>query len=250
MNKTRLLVILVLLTACVGHQPAVVRVATDATFEPFHYFDNEGELSGFDIELAREVAVQAGLKAEFIVLPYDELFSGLLEGSHDMVAATTGITQERKKSYLFSEPYFETCQIAVVRTGAREPTVVRDLIGLKIGASGQGTSARAMKLIDGIQISTAEGENIRMLLEHSIDAWIVDEFDAVNAVRSSDGKLRALSDGISTEKYGFVFAGDNRFLQEKINAGLDQVIESGIDIDLLQLHGMQRGPEWPVKCVE
>ncbi len=251
MNKTRFLALLVLLAACTSsNQLPVVRIATDATFAPFHYLDDSGKPTGFDVEFARAVAFRAGFRPEIIVLPYDELFSGLLNGSHDLVAATTGITRERQETYLFSEPYFETCQIAVVRTGASEPAVVGDLVGLRIGASGQGTSARAMNSIEGIHVSTVEGQNVQMLLDQSLDAWIVDEFNAVSAARASKGRLRVLSEGITTEKYGFVFAGENHSLQKMFNAGLAELTAMGTDRVLLEMHGVQRGSGWPVSCTE
>ena len=55
---------------------ATLRIASDATFPPFHFLDEDGLPAGFDIELARELAMEAGLDPQVIVLPYDELFHG------------------------------------------------------------------------------------------------------------------------------------------------------------------------------
>jgi len=251
MNKTRFLAFLVMLAGCVGStHPPVIRIATDATFAPFHHINEQGEPTGFDVELARTVVIDAGFTPEIIVLPYDELFSGLLDGSHDLVAATTGITAERQKIYRFSRPYFETCQVAVVRTGAPEPQRIADLVGLKIGASGQGTSARAMNSINGDPVSITEGESISMLLDRSIDAWIVDEFDAVAVVQNSSRGLRVLRQGIATEQYGLVFAGDNRILQERLDESLNRIFDNGTIENLLRAHGVQREAGWPVTCIE
>ena len=113
-------------------------VATDATFPPFHYVDDDGDVTGYDVELARAVAERAGLTARIVVLPYDDLFQQLLDGDIDVVAATTGITEERQRKYLFSKAYYDTAQVALVRSGDGEPQTRSDLAGLKVGASGSG----------------------------------------------------------------------------------------------------------------
>ena len=96
MNKTLFLFILTVLAGCIsGPRAPVIRIATDTTFAPFHYIDSCGDPAGFDVELARAVVIDAGFRPEVIVLPYDELFSGLLNGTHDLAETTTGITAER-----------------------------------------------------------------------------------------------------------------------------------------------------------
>ena len=99
--------------------PETISIATDATFAPFHYIDESGRVTGYDIELARQLAIRAGFEPEVIVVPYADLFDGLLAGQYNVVAATTGITAERQQSYRFSDPYFDTCQAALVRSGPK-----------------------------------------------------------------------------------------------------------------------------------
>ncbi|HVQ30857.1 MAG TPA: transporter substrate-binding domain-containing protein, partial [Vicinamibacteria bacterium] len=55
----------------------VLRIATDATFPPFHYKDDAGAATGFELGLARLVAERAGFEPVVVVRPYDELLSGL-----------------------------------------------------------------------------------------------------------------------------------------------------------------------------
>ena len=130
--------------AAEGAGRSLLRIASDATFRPFHYLDQAGSATGFDIELARLVAERAGFEAIVVVRPYDQLFSGLATLEHDVVAATTGVTPERERHYLLTTPYFETCQAALVRAGADEPTTLAALGGRRVGAAGSGTSALAL----------------------------------------------------------------------------------------------------------
>ena len=249
MKKTLPILTLMLILGCHGDaRPPVLLIASDATFAPFHLIDDSGVATGFDIELARAVAKHAGFEPEVVVLKYADLFSGLLAGTHDVVAATTGITAERQKTYRFSAPYFTTCQVAVVRTGSGEPQTITELKGKRIGASGAGTSAQAMQMIDGIHVQLNDGEGVTSLLANAIDAWIVDEFDAVAAARKSNDRLRALADGIANEQYGFVLALDRQDLQARINASLASLENDGVVAQLQARFGVERGPTWPVQC--
>jgi cystine transport system substrate-binding protein len=236
-----------LLAGCTTESPApVLRIASDATFAPFHLVDESGNPTGFDIELARAVATQAGFSTEVIVLPYDDLFSGLVAKTHDLVAATTGITPERQQLYLFTQPYFETCQVAVVRAGPGEPTKLTDLTGRRVGAGGTGTSKKAMQSIDADHVSLDGGQGVPSLEADVIDAWIVDEFDGIVAVRESGGRLGVLPEPVALEYYGFVLANDRADLKAKLDQGLAELEKNGELSRLRAEFGVERGPEWPV----
>lgn len=247
MNKILFILWLSLIGGCNTESPLpVLRIASDATFAPFHLVDESGNPSGFDIELARVLATQAGFASEVIVLPYDDLFSGLVAKTHDVIAATTGITPEREQVYLFTHPYFETCQVAVVRTGPGEPTKLSDLAGMRVGAGGAGTSMKAMQSIDAEHISLEGGQGVPSLEADIIDAWIVDEFDGIAAARESGGRLRVLSEPVALEYYGFVLERDRQDLKARLDQSLAELEENGAIARLRAEFGVDRGPEWPV----
>jgi ABC-type amino acid transport substrate-binding protein len=240
---------LLLSAGCSNESPGPpLIIASDATFAPFHWREESGEVTGFDIELARAVALQAVFSPEVVVLPYDDLFSGLITNSHDVVAATTGITTEREQVYLFSEPYYETCQVAVVRVGPGEPATVADLDGARIGAAGAGTSVKAMKTISGVLIKLDSGEGVPSLDARVVDAWIVDEFDGVAAARASSGRLRVLAEPVATERYGFVLGPDQNELKSRLDSSLAGLRRDGTVARLRTEFGVERGPDWPVDC--
>jgi ABC-type amino acid transport substrate-binding protein len=249
MQRILVVVGLFVFAACGREAPLpLLRIATDATFAPFHFLDEAGRPTGFDVELARAVALQAGFEPDVLVLSYDELFAGLENETHDVVAATTGITPERQRIYSFTEPYFETCQVAVVRVGASEPETLADLRGARIGAAGAGTAMKAMESIAGDRIRIADGAGVRSLHERSIDAWIVDEFDGVSAVRESNGRLRVLPAAVALEKYAFVLAIGRGDLKAQLDDGLAQLQRSGHVAKLQTEFGVERGLNWPVVC--
>lgn len=229
---------------------SVLRIASDATFAPFHFIGQDGVATGYDIELARAVAEHAGFEVEIRVTDYARLLPGLDDGTHDVVAATTGITTERSNSYLFTTPYFRTCQAIVVRTGANEPRRrVIELTDRRIGAAGSGTSARAMyEILAGEHVRIPDGQGPRQLMERQIDAWIVDEFEAVATARASYGELRVLPEAAAPESYGFVMGSSRDALKHRLDASLEALEESGVVADLRERFGLDRDAEWPVQC--
>lgn len=237
-----------------GPAPADVfsplHIATDATFPPFHFLNDDGVATGFDIALARAVAEHAGFHVEVRVVPYADLFTGLEDGSHDVVAATTGITAERRERFLFSAPYFQTCQALVVRTGAGEPRRrIIELAERRIGAAGSGTSLRAMQgILAAEYVRLADGQGPQMLKERRIDAWVVDEFEAVAIARASYGELIVLPEPAALEAYGFVMESARDELQRRLDASLAELRESGLVADLRKRFGLERDAEWPVRC--
>lgn len=235
--------------AC-GQDPATqsLKIATDATFAPFHWVDEDGQVTGFDIELARKVAEEIGAVADIRVLEYESLFTGLIDSSHDLVAATTGITGEREARYLLSRPYFTTCQVAVVRSSDNELQSIADLTGARIGSAGSGTSARAMATIDGRHIAIGDGTGPALLVDNAIDAWIVDEFDGVQVARESGNEFRVLSQPVAHEQYALVMPRGREELKSQVDEALELLEESGWTSALALRFGLNGDPDWPVNC--
>ena len=164
-----------------------------------------------------------------------------------MVAATTGITAERERLYLFSQPYFETCQVAVVRDGLTEPKTLADLRGARIGATGAGTSMKAMQSIEGTHVNLGDRQGIPSLQAGTIDAWLVDEFDGVAAARESRYHLRVLPEAVALERYAFVFAPGREDLKARLDESLAELQKNG-HVHSLQIEfGVERDSNWPVR---
>ncbi len=229
----------------------LIRIASDATFPPFHFLNKSGAPTGFDIELARAAAERAGFRVEVIVRPYDELLAGLPSGAHDLVAATTGITPEREELYLFTRPYFETCQAALVRSGPGEPGSLTELKGRRVGAGGSGTAALAMQGIEGAEhVSLGKGQQgVPSLEQHVIDALVLDEFDAVDAARDSKGGLKVLSDPVALERYAFVLSKDRKDWKARLDAALEELEREGRVQELRDRFGVGRDEDWPIQSL-
>ena len=84
----------------------VVRVGTEGTYPPFTYVDpRTNQLTGYDIEVMRAVAREAGWRLRFVQSPFDAIFPALDARRIDVVANQVTINPEREAKYLFTTPY-------------------------------------------------------------------------------------------------------------------------------------------------
>ena len=103
------------LSSCTGSTSTKVRVATDATWPPFEYVNDQKEIVGFDIDLFKAIAKKEGLELEFVNVAWDPLLAGMAQGTYDAAISSITITDDRKKDMLFSDPYYAAGQMVVVR---------------------------------------------------------------------------------------------------------------------------------------
>lgn len=97
----------------------VYRVASNAEFAPFESLDSKGNVEGFDVDLMNAMAKAGNFKIEFKHQPWDSLFPALNNGDADVVMSGVTITDDRKQSMDFSDPYFEITQVVLVPKGKK-----------------------------------------------------------------------------------------------------------------------------------
>jgi len=85
-----------------------LRIAFDVPYEPFEYKDENGELTGFEVDLATAMCEEMKADCEFVIQAWDGMIPGLLARKFDLIMSSMSITEERAKRVLFSEPYYNT----------------------------------------------------------------------------------------------------------------------------------------------
>jgi len=85
-----------------------IRIAFDVPYEPFEYKDENGELTGFEVELAEAMCDEMNADCEFVIQSWDGMIPGLLARKFDLIMSSMSITPERAERVLFSEPYYNT----------------------------------------------------------------------------------------------------------------------------------------------
>jgi len=96
-----------------GNGPAI-KLGTNAAFPPFEYVEGK-DIVGFDITMGQLIAKDADSKLEVVDMAFDSLIPALQSDTIDFIAAGMSVTEERKKNVDFSDPYFESEQVIIVR---------------------------------------------------------------------------------------------------------------------------------------
>ena len=102
-----ILLITICLVSCSQKHKPVLRVGTDAEDPPFNYLEN-GEFKGIDIEICKRIAKKLNMQLQISKFEFDDLFSALAQNKIDIAASSITITEKRKQTVDFTEPYFDT----------------------------------------------------------------------------------------------------------------------------------------------
>ncbi len=207
-----------------------VRVATDATFPPFELVDETTkELTGFDVELMNAIAQKAGFKLEWTNLPFDPMLAGLSECQYDAAIAAITITDERKQSMLFSDPYINAGQIVVVRKGETRIKSKDDLSGMTVGAQLGTTGAIEAQKIPNVNFKPYDTYDLAFLdlANGQIDAVIADYPTALGFIGKNPEKLETVGEVFTEESYGIAICKNRADLVDKINTALKALKDEG-----------------------
>lgn len=188
-----------------------VRVATDATFPPFELVDEASkELTGFDVELMNAVAEKAGFTVEWTNVGFDSLLAGISECQYDAAIAAITITEERKATMTFSDPYINAGQIVTVRKETTDITSKDNLGGKKIGAQIGTTGAIEAGNISGAEVKTYDSYDQAFLdlANGQIDAVIADYPTTLAFLATNPDKLTTVGEVFTDENYGVAMCKD------------------------------------------
>jgi polar amino acid transport system substrate-binding protein len=220
-------------TAPTGYPAAeteVVQVATDATWPPFELVDEATkELVGFDIDLMNAIAEKAGFQVEFINTPFDPLLAGVSTCQYDAAISAISITDDRKESMLFSDPYMNAGQIVVVQTSNTDIGGKDDLVGKIIGAQLGTTGEREAQAIADATVKPYDSIVLAFLdLQNGqLDAVIADYPTAFGFIQKSSDTIKLVGEVFTDENYGIAVCKDNPELVNKINTALTALKDEG-----------------------
>ena len=237
----------VMLAACGKKEPApapaatapapapakVYVVGTDAAYAPFESQNEKGEIVGFDIDVVQAIAAKAGIQVKFVNTPWEGIFNTLQQGDRDMIVSAVTITDERKQTMDFSDPYFDAAQLIAVKETSKV-TKFADLKKLKVGVQTGTTGDEAVsKLMGKTSTSIKRFESTPLALKElesgGVDAVVADNGVIAHYVANNPGgKFKTVSDKeFVPEQYGIAVKKGNAELLGKLNQGLASIKADG-----------------------
>jgi cystine transport system permease protein len=214
----------------------VLRVGTEGTYAPFSYHDQvTGQLSGYDVDVARAVADRLGVRAEFVETPWDSIFAALEAGRFDLVANQVTITPERRSKYDMSQPYAVGEGVIVTRADDSTITSLADLKG-KTTAQSMTSNWAQIARDAGARVESVEGftQAVKLLNQGRVDA-VVNDSIAVYAylAETRDTTVKIAGQAGQKSEQGFAARKDSGVLPE-VNRALEELRADGTLADISQ----------------
>ena len=208
----------------------VLTVATEGTYRPFTFHEaGGGELTGYDVEVARAVGDELGVKVEFAETQWDAIFAGLDAGRFDMIANQVSINDEREADYDFSKPYTVSPGVIVVNAGDDSISSFDDLEG-KTTAQSLTSNWYTLAEDSGADVESVEGwaQAVTLLQQGRVDATVNDELtflDYQNTEGDTGLEIAATTDDEAHNAFTFRTGSDS--LIKAVNKALADLRADG-----------------------
>lgn len=207
----------------------VLTIGTEGTYSPFSFHDNSGNLTGFDVELAQEVAKRLGVKAEFKETQWDAMFAGLDAKRFDMIANEVGIRPDRQAKYDFSTPYITSAAVLITAKDNNKVKSFNDIKGLNSAQSLTSNFADLAKKY-GAKIVGVDGfeQSIELLAQKRVDVTINDKIAFLDYTKQQpDAPVKIAATSPDASQSGFMFRKGSNTLVDAVNKALKDMIADG-----------------------
>ena len=207
-------------------------VGFDQDFPPMGFVGDDGEYTGFDLELAQEVAKRLGLEYKAQPIARDSKDMELESGNIDCI--WNGFTMTgREDDYTWTEPYMANQQVFVVANDS-DINSQADLAGKIVEVQADSSAEAALKEAPELTatfkelLTTADYNTAFMDLEQgAVDAIAMDVIVAGYQIQQRNADFKILDDSLSEEEYGVGFKKGNTELRDKVQSTLEEMAEDG-----------------------
>jgi len=240
MKKISLVLVVVLMAAAMiftgcssdSAEGDILKIGVDDSYPPMEYRDENNELVGFDIALAKALGEKLEMEVEFISTAFDGIFQGLETQNYDIIMSSVSITPKRLETFLFSEPYLSNGQVIVVKPGDDSVKTPEDLDGKTVGVQLGTTADNAVqKYMEDLDIELIKYDEIIQTFSAMkagyVDYIVVDYPVAIEYVGNDPDNFEISSAQLTNEPIGVCIRKEDVELKEKIDKALSELREEG-----------------------
>jgi len=216
-----------------------LRIAFDVPYEPFEYRDDNGELTGFEVELATAMCEELQANCEFVIQAWDGMIPGLLARKFDLIMSSMSITPERAERVLFSEPYYITpggwFGPESFNTDVTDMDAMKDkTVGVQRGTTMDTYVTENMGGVVNIKRYTTAEDMVLDLEGQRLDAVFVDYPVGEQTILNREGYKEVGESVKLGEGVGVAMRKRDAKLAEDVNAALKKLKEDGTYDTIMQ----------------
>lgn len=212
----------------------VMKVGLMGTYPPYNFLNENKEMDGFDVDIAKEIAKRLGVKAEFVAQEFSGMVAGLQAKKFDTVISQMTITEERQKQMDFTEPYITNEVKIIVKSDNNDITKLEDFKGKNIGV-GLGTNDEtylrneALPKVGKFTIKTYDDANTSLqdLNAGRIDATINNLYALKPIVDKNGFQVKAVGEAIKADSAGIAVRKNNSEFRDALDKALKDMKADG-----------------------
>ncbi|GEN46190.1 putative ABC transporter extracellular-binding protein YckB [Alkalibacillus haloalkaliphilus] len=215
-------------------------VGTSGTYAPVTYHDENNELTGFDVEMMREIGERLGVEVEFSTMDFDGILPALRNGQIDIASNDFAITEEREEIFTFTEPYKFSYGSVIVRSddmGNFESAYDLEGVPVALGSLTSNYAIFAENIgADGTAYDGGVDAILRDIINENQDAYLNDVLVLHRTLEGFDDDSLAVAEQVkfhATES-AFPMLKGNNSLKEVIDEVLQEMKEDGTVAELSQ----------------
>ncbi|KAB0678800.1 substrate-binding periplasmic protein [Aureimonas leprariae] len=185
----------VLLAGSAAAEAAKLRIATEGAYPPFNYV-KDGQLGGFDVDLAKAICADLGDECTYVAVPWDNIIDGLEKNDYDLIVASMANTPERAARVAFSESYYRSHSGFVGDPEKIEDSTPEALAGKRISVQKDTLqSGYVHRFYPKSEILEAPGtmDALQMVVDGRADVTLIDAIQVLDWMQSQEG-----------EKFGYI----------------------------------------------
>lgn len=207
------------------------RVALTGKFPPFSYYDENGELTGFDVDVANAIADRIGRNLKITATEWDGIMAGLLADKYDAIISSMAITPERARVVNFSTPYYKSgAQLFINRENPSHVYAINECNGKKIAVVlGETYQLYLDEKYPNIEVVTLKSsiEIFELLQANRITGFVSDLLVGSWQIKSADRPFVPVGELLYAENIAIPVRKEDTALLEQINNALAAMRNDG-----------------------
>ena len=235
------------LIVCASAEEFTFRMGIDAEYAPYTYLGDDGEYTGYDIEMAQAVCDILGWRLKIVPINWETKLIQLDAGEMDCIWSGLTIDVISPDEYALSFAYSDNSQMILTKAAngiATLDDLAGKVVGVQLGTSAdialsEGGGAEALGATFG-ELRRFENYNVCFteLMADAIDAVAIDIGVAAGKIAEYGDEYVMLDESFAAEKYGICFRKDDAEICKQVEEALMQLVADGTYVSLAEKYGL------------